>query len=96
MSAETFPDRVGADFLDLATSPTHAGMRAAAIKCAEQIDALAAASDYGRSMTQALAELREWYRAADTVRGGKPDTGDPLAVMLEAIPLQSAPDEVAP
>ena len=36
--------------------------------------------------TQALAELREWYRAADETRGTTTGSRDPLAELLSSIP----------
>lgn len=78
--------RVFKDFEDFAKSETHAGLQLGAVKCAEQILALAEAGEWGRSFTQALAELREWYKSADETRGGKQGPRDSLAELLASIP----------
>ena len=87
MSARpSLTSRVSKDFDDFASSKTHAGLQLGAVKCAEQILALAEAGEWGRSFTQALAELREWYRAADETRGTTTGSRDPLAELLSSIP----------
>lgn len=78
--------RVRSDFADFAESATASGIQAGAVKAAEQVAALASAGEWGRPFTQALAELREWYRLASETRGGKQTRRDPLADLLDSIP----------